>query len=74
MQAIEFETTPERDSIRLPPGVPSGIPLRVVLLWEPVRAPADDLKDLFACTTEGLTEADLERPNDTGRAEPPWDS
>lgn len=74
MQAIEFETTPERDSIRLPPGVPGGIPLRVVLLWEPARTPAEDLKDLFACSTEGLTEEDLERPQDTGRGEPLWDS
>jgi hypothetical protein len=48
--------------------------LRVVLLWDAVRTPDEDLKDLFACATEGLTEADLERPHDAGRAEPPWDS
>jgi hypothetical protein len=74
MQAIEFEATPERDSIRLPEGVPTGIPLRVVLMWEPVAESGADLKDLFASVTEGLNEEELARPRDTGRADPSWDS
>ena len=61
MQAIEFETVPEHHSIRLPDGVPSGVPVRVVLMWEPAAATGERLKDLFASVTEGLTDADLTR-------------
>ena len=74
MQAIEFETTPERDSIHLPEGVPTGVPLRVVLMWEPVPEAVRDLKDLFASAIEGLTDEDLARPRDIGRSDPSWDS
>ncbi len=58
---IEFATVAEYHSIRMPDGVPSGVPVRVVLMWEPVAATADRLKDLFASLTEGLTDADLTR-------------
>jgi len=72
MQAIEFETVPEHHSIRLPDGVPSGVPLRVVLMWEPAAATGERLKDLFVSVTEGLTDEDLARPRDLGRGDPPW--
>lgn len=73
MQAIEFEATPEQHTIRLPDGIPDGIPLRVLLLWEPPRKSDQDLKSLFASVTEGLTDEDLSRPRDLGREEIEWD-
>ncbi|WP_295393464.1 hypothetical protein [uncultured Thiodictyon sp.] len=72
MQAIEFEAIPDRHTIRLPEGIPDGIPLRVLLLWETPREPDADLKSLFASVTEGLTEEDLTRPRDFGREETEW--
>ena len=72
MQAIEFETITQQHSIRLPKGVPDGVAMRVLLLWEPQSGTDGDLKELFASVTEGLTEEDLERPNDKGRGESGW--
>lgn len=72
MQAIEFEALPEHHTIQLPEGVPDGIPMRVLLLWEPVAEAAADLKQLFVSVTEGLTDDDLARPDDRGREEPSW--
>ena len=75
MQAIEFDAVPEQHNIRVPDGVPDGVPVRDVLLWEP---PADEddaaLKRLIASVTEGLTDADLERPRDMGRRDQEWDT
>ncbi|NBC46642.1 MAG: hypothetical protein GVY22_01350 [Gammaproteobacteria bacterium] len=67
MNAIEFDALPEQRSIPLPEEVPDGVRLRVVLLWEQPGTKADDLKTLFASTTEGLTDEDLDRPRDLGR-------
>ncbi|WP_296697479.1 hypothetical protein [Thiocapsa sp. UBA6158] len=72
MQAIEFEAIPEQHRIKVPDGVPDGIPLRVVLLWESPGAPETDLKRLFASVTEGLTDEDLQRAGDLGREDPEW--
>ena len=33
-----------------------------------------DLKDLFASVTEGLDDADLERPREMGRVDQSWDT
>ena len=43
MQAIEFETTARHQAICLPPGIPDGVTLRVLVLLEeqPALAPAD---------------------------------
>ncbi|MBK1619301.1 hypothetical protein CKO42_12810 [Lamprobacter modestohalophilus] len=72
MNAIEFDALPEQRSIHLPEEVPDGVRLRVVLLWEQPGTKGDDLKTLFASTTEGLTDEDLERPRDLGR-DVQWD-
>jgi len=72
MQAIEFDAIPEQHHIKVPDGVPEGVPLRVVLLWESPGAPEADLKRLFASVTEGLTDEDLKRPGDLGRGDPEW--
>jgi len=72
MNAIEFDALPEQRSIHLPGEVPDGVRLRVVLLWEQPGAKEDDLKTLFASTTEGLTDEDLDRPRDLGR-DVQWD-
>jgi hypothetical protein len=42
MQVIEFETTAQHQVIQLPPGVPDGVNLRVLVLLEdaPVTATA----------------------------------
>ncbi len=55
---------PQYHSIRLPEGVPDGVPMRVVLLWEPPVLNETDLKQLFVGVTEGLTDKDLERQLD----------
>jgi hypothetical protein len=52
MNAIEFDALPEQRSIHLPEEAPDGVRLRVVLLWEQPGAKEDDLKTLFASTTE----------------------
>lgn len=72
MQAIEFEAMPEHHTIRVPDSVPDGVPMRVLLLWEPSPLPAADFKRLFASVTDGLTDADLARADDRGREEPTW--
>jgi hypothetical protein len=72
MQAIEFEAIPEQHRIRVPDGVPDGVRLRVVLLWEAPGKPELDLKRLFASVTEGLTDEDLKRPGDLGRGDSEW--
>lgn len=72
MQMIEFETMPQQHTIRLPDSVPDGIPLRIVLLWEPSTPSKADLKGLFVGTVEGLTDDDLVRADDRGREEPTW--
>lgn len=72
MQAIEFEAIPEQNRIKIPDGVPDGVRLRVVLLWEPPGVPEMDLKPLLASAIEGLTDEDLERPGDLGRGDPEW--
>ena len=43
MRAIEFETTAQHQVIQLPPGVPDGVNLRVLVLLEdtPVTDTAD---------------------------------
>ena len=74
MQVIEFETITQQHSIRLPKGVPDGVMMRVLLLWEPQPETNGDLKELFASVTEGLTDEDLDRPDDRGRGEPEWDT
>ncbi|WPL16228.1 hypothetical protein Thiowin_01181 [Thiorhodovibrio winogradskyi] len=73
MKAIEFSALPTRRLIEVPAGVPDGVQLRVLLLWEPPASVETDLKTLFASATEGLTDQDLERSVDTGRIEPSWD-
>jgi hypothetical protein len=40
MQVIEFETTAQHRTIQLPPGVPDGVNLRVLVLLEGTPAPA----------------------------------
>jgi hypothetical protein len=72
MQAIEFETVPQHHTIQLPEGVPDGIPMRVVLLWESVTPPKSDVKALFTSAIEGLTDEDLRRPKDLGREDSEW--
>ncbi|MBK5931113.1 hypothetical protein [Halochromatium salexigens] len=72
MNAIEFDALPEQRSIHLPEEVPDGVRLRVVLLWEQPGTKDGDLKTLFASTTEGLTDEDLDRPRDLGR-DVQWD-
>ena len=72
MQAIEFEALPEHHIIQVPESVPDGVPMRVLLLWEPPAEPAVDLKQLFVSVTEGLTDDDLARADDRGREEPSW--
>jgi hypothetical protein len=72
MQAIEFETTPMHHTIHVPAGVPDGISMRVLLLWEPNQAPEQNLKNLFASVVEGLSDEDLARPADLGREEASW--
>jgi hypothetical protein len=74
MQAVEFEAIPQDGRIRLPEGVPAGVALKVVLLWEPTEAAHDDLKELLASAVEGLSDEDLARPNDLGRPVPAWHS
>jgi len=72
MQAIEFEAIPRQRTIQLPEEVPDGIPMRVVLLWEPFASSDVELKRLFVSVVEGLTDEDLARPSDLGREEPEW--
>lgn len=78
MKAIEFETTSKHHSIRVPDSVPDGTRMRVLLLLEDSTpaGPAEEgnLKDLLAGLTEGLTDEDLSRPRDLGRADTPWDT
>jgi hypothetical protein len=76
MHAIEFETTSHQHTIRLPDSVPDGIPLRVLLLSQaPLAKPVDrNLKALLASIAEGMTEADVARPQDLGREAPEWAS
>ena len=74
MQAIEFQTVAEQHNIRVPEEVPDGVPIRVVLLWDQQTCADEDLKALFASTTEGLTDEDLARPVDFGRPDASWDS
>jgi len=76
MQSIEFETVAHHHSIRIPESVPDGVRLRVRLVVEPEPeiAQAGDLKTLLAGLAEGLTEEDLQRPRDTGREIPEWDT
>jgi hypothetical protein len=76
MHAIEFETTSHQHTIRLPDSVPDGIPLRVLLLSQaPLAKPVDrNLKAPLASITEGMTEADVARPQDLGRWAPEWAS
>ncbi|NEX19398.1 hypothetical protein G3480_03550 [Thiorhodococcus mannitoliphagus] len=73
MQAIEIEVTPEQRQIRLPDVVPSGVTLRVVMMWEPLEDDDEGLKTLIVNTTEGLSEDDLARSRDLGRGEAGWD-
>ena len=72
MQAMEFEATAIHHTIRVPDEVPDGISMRVVLMWEQVQAPDQNLKQLFSSVMEGLSDADLARPADLGREEPSW--
>lgn len=75
MKAIEFEATADKSSIRLPESIPDGTHLRVLLLMNDTPPPAatdEDLKQLLSQMTEGLTDADLHRPQDFGRGEPEW--
>jgi len=76
MQAIEFEVVPKEGTIPVPKNVPSGVPLRVLLLWDTPRQALDEeaAKRLIASVTEGLTEEDLARPRDLGRGDPLWDT
>ncbi|UHD18418.1 hypothetical protein [Thiocapsa bogorovii] len=68
MRAIELEATVEQHSIRLPEDIRDGTHLRVLLLIDdpPVSAAdnGQDLKHLLAGLTEGLSDADLCRPQD----------
>ena len=75
MKAIEFETTAEKHSIRLPDAIPDGTHLRVLLLMDDTSASSagsGDLKPLLAGLTEGLTDVDLHRPRDFGRSDSEW--
>ena len=77
MHAIEFETTSHQHTIRLPDSVPDGVLLRVLLLSEVplAKPPAEhNLKTLLASITEGMTDADTERPQDFGREVTEWGS
>ena len=77
MHAIEFETTAYQHTIRLPEGVPEGVMLRVLLLSPTpfVIPPAiQNFKNLLANVAEGMTDADLARPQDLGREVLEWDS
>lgn len=73
MQAIEFEAMSQQHTIRIPDSAPDGVPMRVLLLWEPVEQPVPDVKKLFSSVLEGLTEEDIVRLPDMGREEPTWD-
>jgi hypothetical protein len=76
MHAIEFETVAHQHTIRLPDSVPDGVSLRVLLLSQaPLSKPSEhNLKALFASIAEGMTEADLARPQDMGRGATDWAS
>lgn len=76
MHAIEFETVSHGHTIRLPDSVPDGVSLRVLLLSQaPLTKPSDrSLKALLASVTEGMTDADVARPHDTGREVQEWAS
>ena len=74
MQAIEFEATAYKHSIKIPEIVPDGVPIRVLLLIEDhLPAPVADVKTLLTTLTDGLTEGDLMRPRDAGREPVQWD-
>ena len=70
MHAIEFETTSHQHTIRLP----DSVLLRVLLLSEvPLAKPIEhNLKELLASVTEGMIDADTERPRDLGREVTEW--
>ena len=69
MHAIEFEATAHQHVIRVPDGVPDGVPFRVLLLSSsPLSSPpTGGLKSLLSGIAEGLNEEDLLRPRDIGR-------
>ncbi|MEN9360723.1 MAG: hypothetical protein RL095_2258 [Verrucomicrobiota bacterium] len=71
MHAIEFEATAHQHVIRVPDGVPDGVPFRVLLLSaSPLSLPSTGgLKSLLSGIAEGLNEEDLHRPRDLGRLE-----
>lgn len=75
MKAIEFETTAEKHSIRLPDAIPDGTRLRVLLLLDDEPATVTDGRDLkhaLSGLVEGLTEEDLKRSRDFGRGDSEW--
>jgi len=75
MKAIEFETTAEKRSIRLPDAIPDGTRLRVLLLLDDEPATVTDGRDLkraLSGLVEGLTEEDLKRSRDFGRGDAEW--
>ncbi len=75
MKAIEVEATVEHHTIRVPPSIPEGSRVRVLLLMEDIAGPPTegvDLKRLLAGLTEGLTAEDLDRPRYLGCGDLDW--
>lgn len=71
MQAIEFETTVQNHIIHIPENIPNGAAIRVLLLLEDkviLQAENNDVKTLLATVTERLSDADIKRISDFGRA------
>lgn len=66
MHAIEFETVAHEHFIRLPDGVPDGVPLRILVLSDvPMSAPAPgDLKSRLPGLTEGMSAKEPAPPSD----------
>ncbi|MDA8119730.1 MAG: hypothetical protein M0Z85_06700 [Gammaproteobacteria bacterium] len=74
MRALEFESVTHNHSVPVPENIPDGTPVKVVVLTQ--AASTEDrqrtFKGLLCEVAQGLTDADLERSRETGRAIPEW--
>ncbi len=72
MRALEFESVTHNHSVPVPGNIPDGTPVRVVALTQDTSTQDQEraLKGLLCKVAQGLTDADLERPRDTGRPIP----
>lgn len=75
MKAVEFEAIAYNNILHLPPGVPDGKKMRILLLFDDNIADETEIADIksqLINLTEGLSDNDLNRQNDTGREVPDW--